>query len=173
MTVVPGDPASLSACAGTTQRVAADLASQVGGIRGDVEALGDQWRGRSSAQVRQHASSLADATEAAAAELARVGRVLQDHSTELAELVARARVVSERAAAAGLEVRGAEVVVAFGVTGTADLEQARARGQVQAGLQADLSLVLAQHRRRRDWVLGVLRDSSSTLATLSRGLREG
>jgi len=173
MTVVPGDPASLSACAGTTQRLSADLASLGVGIRADVEALEGQWRGRSSVQVRQHASSLAGATETAALELGRVGRVLQDHSTELAELVARARTISERAAAAGLEVRGAEVAVAYGVTGTADLEQSRARDQLRAELQADLSLVLAQHRRRRDWVLGVLRDSSTTLAALSHGLRQG
>ena len=173
MTVVPGDPASLSACAGTTQRLSADLAGLVAGIRADVEALGEQWRGRSSVRVRQHASSLAAATEATALELGRVGRVLQDHSTELAELVARARTISERAAAAGLEVRGAEVVVAYGVTGTADLEQSRTRDQVREELQADLSLVLAQHRRRRDWVLGVLRDSSTTLARLSHGLRQG
>ncbi|MGB7818975.1 MAG: hypothetical protein WBL35_09620, partial [Ornithinibacter sp.] len=63
--------------------------------------------------------------------------------------------------------------VAYGVLGTADLEQSRARDQRRAELQADLSLVLAQHRRRRDWVLGVLRDSSTTLAALSHGLRQG
>ena len=40
-------------------------------------------------------------------------------------------------------------------------------------LQAELDLVLAQHRRRRDWVLGVLRESTTTLAGVSHRLREG
>ena len=33
--------------------------------------------------------------------------------------------------------------------------------EAQAALQAELDLVLAQHRRRRDWVLEVLRASTS------------
>ena len=45
--------------------------------------------------------------------------------------------------------------------------------EVREELQAELDLVLAQHRRRRDWVLGVLRDSTSALSHLSHRLRSG
>ena len=93
--------------------------------------------------------------------------MLQDHATDLADLVARARVLEERARAAGLEVRDGRVEIGWGVTGAADAEADRSRAATQAALQAELDLVLAQHQRRRDWVLGVLRDSTSALADVS------
>ncbi len=173
MSIVPGDPASLSACAATARRVAADLGPRAEGIRSSGEALGETWPGRTSARVRHRGSILASATDETAEQLLRVGGVLQDHATELADLVARARTIGEQATAAGLEVRDGRVVVAFGVTGTADLHQARDRDEAQGRLQRDLDLVLAQHRRRRDWVLEVLKDSSTTLGRLSHGLRQG
>ena len=99
--------------------------------------------------------------------------MLQDHSTDLADLVARSRAVEERAAAGGLAVREGRVDVAWGLTGTADESAEREREDLRAALQAQLDLVLAQHRRRRDWVLGVLRDSTAGLARTSRNLRDG
>ena len=90
-----------------------------------------------------------------------MGRVLQDHATDLADLVARARAIEERAAGAGLEVRDGRVERAWGVTGPADAGADRARDDVRDALQADLDLVLAQHSRRRDWVLDVLRGSTT------------
>ena len=117
--------------------------------------------------------SLADATDACAAQLDTLGRVLQDHATDLADLVARARAVEERARAAGLDVRDGRVEVGWGVTGTADAQADLARHEAREALQAELDLVLAQHRRRRDWVLGVLRDSTSALSDLSHRLRGG
>ena len=59
------------------------------------------------------------------------------------------------------------------MTGAADAGADRTRTMTQEGLQAELDLVLAQHVRRRDWVLGVLRDSTSTLADVSHALRGG
>ena len=133
-------------------------------MRTASEQLGEGWAGRTSAATRRRAADLAAATEAAAAQLDRVGRVLQDHATDLADLVARARALEERARAAGLEVRDGRVEIGWGVTGAADAEADRARAATRAALQAELDLVLAQHRRRRDWVLGVLRDSTSGLS---------
>ena len=63
------------------------------------------------------------------------------------------------------------VVVGWGVTGTADARSDLARDEVREELQAELDLVLAQHRRRRDWVLGVLHDSTTALSDLSHRLR--
>ena len=147
MSVVPGDPASLSACASTARSVGHGLTGQASRVRATSRELAQGWTGRTSAGVRQRASGLADATDAAASELDRMGRVLQDHASDLADLVARGRAVEERAR---VEL-----------------------GMIRTALQADLDLVLAQHRRRRDWVLEVLRDSTTDLAGVSHKLRGG
>ncbi|MFL6175757.1 MAG: WXG100 family type VII secretion target [Ornithinibacter sp.] len=173
MTVVPGDPASLSACAGTVRSVAQRLTDNATGVRTASGALGEGWAGRTSAATRRRATDLASATQAAADQLDRVSRVLQDHATDLADLVARGRVIEERARTAGLEVREGRVEIGWGVTGPADADAARARAATQLALQAELDLVLAQHVRRRDWVLGVLRDSTTGLSALSHRLRGG
>jgi hypothetical protein len=173
VTVVPGDPASLSACGRTSRAVAERLAARATGVRTASGLLGEGWTGRTSAGVRRRAAGLAEAVDATAGELDAVGRVLQDHATDLADLVARARLVEARAAAAGLEVRDGRVEIGWGVTGTADVGADRTRQEARDSLQADLDLVLAQHRRRWNWVLGTLRDSTVTLSDLSHRLRGG
>lgn len=173
MSTVPGDPASLTACAGTVRRVGADLAASAHGIRAAGETLGHQWQGRTSVRVRARTATLTTATHSTAEQMSRVGGVLQDHSTELADLVARARMIGERAGMAGLAVCDGRITLAFGVTGTADPDRTHEQEKARARLQSDLDLVLAQHRRRRDWVLGVLRESTTALREISHGLREG
>ena len=173
MSVVAGDPASVSAGAGPARSVAERRGGRASGVRTASERVGDGWSGRSSAATRRRAADLAAATEATAAQLERVGLVLQDHATDLADLVARARALTERAAAVGLDGREGRVEIGWGVTGTADAKADRAREATRVSLQAELDLVLAQHRRRRDWVLGVLRDSTTALSDLSHGLRGG
>ena len=170
---MPGDPASLSACGRTVREVARRLEDDATGVRTAYREVGEEWTGRTSAAARRAGADLADAASAAGADLDRVGRVLQDQATDLADLVARARVLEERAAAAGLEVRDGRVVQGWGVTGAADPDAHRERERTRVALQADLDLVLAQHRRRRDWVLEVLRDSTTLLAEVSRRLRQG
>lgn len=173
MTVVPGDPASLSACGRTVREVARLLGDDATGVRTAYRELGEGWTGRTSAVARRAGADLADRVSQTGSELDRVGRVLQDHATDLADLVARARVIEERARAAGLDVRDGRVEQAWGVSGAADAGADREREHVRAALQADLDLVLAQHRRRRDWVLEVLRDSTTALAEVSHNLRGG
>ena len=173
MSVVPGDPASLSACAGTVRAVAARLGERAAGVRAASERLTDGWTGRGSATSRRRLDDLGAATATTAQEADRVGAVLQDHATDLADLVARARSIEERARGAGLEVREGRVAIGWGVTGPADPQADRVRDEVRAGLQAELDLVLAQHRRRRDWVLSVLRDSTASLSQVSHRLRGG
>ncbi len=173
MTVVAGDPASLSACARTTREVAARLEPEAAALTGAVSALGDGWSGQASAATRRAGDAVAGALTALAGQLDHVGQVLQDQATDLADLVARERAVGERAAGAGLEVRDGRVTLAWGVSGPADLEAARGREATRDALQADLDLVVAQHTRRRDFVLGVLRTSTTTLVEVSHGLRRG
>ena len=130
MTLVPGDPASLSACAAVARSVAEQLGGRATGVRTASGLLGEGWTGRTSAATRRRAADLAAATDACAAQLDTLGRVLQDHATDLADLVARARAVEERARAAGLDVRDGRVEVGWGVSGTADAQHDRreARG---------------------------------------------
>ena len=173
MTLVAGDPASLSAgavVAATGGRRVADLAAP---LEEAVTALGVGWPGRVSVQVRRSASLAAGSCEDLAAELALVARALQDHASDLADLHARERAVRERAAAAGLEVRDGRVVPVYGVLGEADAAAAAAREGTAARLQADLDLVLAQHRRRRDFLLTLLRESATRLDGTSTRLRRG
>jgi hypothetical protein len=173
VSVVPGDPASLSACAATARAIGSRLGRRATGVRTASRLVAQGWTGRTSAAVRRRASRLAEATDATATELDRVGRVLQDHASDLADLVARGRRLQERAREAGLEVRDGRVELAWGVRGTADAASDRRREQAQVALQADLDLVVAQHRRRRDWMLGVLRESTTTLSQASHDLRGG
>lgn len=173
MSVVPGDPASLSACGATARAVSRDLGARATGVRAASRLLAQEWTGRTSAAMRHRSSGLSEAADATAAELDHVGRVLQDHASDLADLVARGRRLQEKARAAGLEIRDGRVELAWGVTGSADAASDRERARAQQALQAELDLVSAQHQRRRDWVLGVLRESTTSLSRVSHELRGG
>lgn len=173
MTIVPGDPASLSACAVTVRGVADGLAREADALTVALAALADGWGGRASVAPRRAGDALTAAAATTASELEHVARVLQDHATDLADLLARARAIDERARAAGLEVRGGTVGAVWGVAGEADAAAVATRDALATALQADLDLVLAQHRRRRDWVLEVLRASTASLDTVSLTLRRG
>ncbi len=70
-------------------------------------------------------------------------------------------------------MRDGRVELAWGLTGAADVQRDRAREESRVVLQSELDLLRAQHTRRRDWVLAMLRESTATLADVSHGLREG
>ncbi|MGL4177178.1 MAG: hypothetical protein ACRCSN_13995 [Dermatophilaceae bacterium] len=173
MSVVPGDPGSMSSCAATARGLAERMTAQAAAMSRAWQGLGEGWPGPSSAATRRRGAALAAATSSAAAELDRVGRVLQEHATDLADLVARARALEARASSAGLAVRDGRVVPQWGVVGEADAVTARERDVLTGALQAELDHVLVQFRRRRDRVLAVLDGSSSALAQMSHGLRQG
>ncbi len=173
MSTVPGDPASVSACASTATTVARGLAAQEGPLTAAFADLAQGWPGRVSATTRRRGASLAAAAGTTAAELDRVATALQDHATDLADLLARARRVEGRAAAAGLEVRDGRVVPGYRGLAEADAHAAGERERTAAALQAELDTVLALHARRRDRLLGVLRTSGNELAAVSRALRRG
>ncbi|NHA69528.1 hypothetical protein [Phycicoccus flavus] len=171
MSLVPGDPGSLSACAATAASVGATLAARGQALTESLAGLGDGWPGRRSVETRRRADGVADATATTAAELARVSTVLQDHATALADLLAQARAVQERAERAGLEVRDGRVRPALGVLAEADASATRERDEAAARLQSDLDGVLARARRQRDFALEVLRGSTTRLAGVSTDLR--
>lgn len=173
MTLVPGDPGSLSACAATASSSAHRLAALAATLGPSVEGLADGWPGRTSAALRRRGAALTGATASIAARLEVMAVVLQDQATDLADLLARARAVEERAGAAGLEVRDGRVVPTLGVLAVADDTTATVRAGVADRLQSELDLVLSQHRHRRDAVLRTLHESYEALAEVSRGLRRG
>lgn len=168
MTVAAGDPASISAGARTAREVARRLEPVADGLRRAADDVADGWTGRTSVETRRSAADLADAASALVAELDRVGQVLQDHATDLADLVARERVIGERATSAGLTVHDGRVEPAPGIWG--DAGRAAEREATRVVLQSDLDLVAAQHARRRDFLLGLVGGSTATLAGVSRGL---
>lgn len=173
MSVVPGDPGSMSSCAATARALAARMTAHAEALGSAWGAIGDGSPGPSSAAARRRGATLTAATSSVAAEIDRIGRVFQDHATDLAELVARGRALEARASSAGLVVRDGRVVPQWGVVGEADAVTARQREVLAVALQAELDHVLIQHRRRRDRLLSVLDGSSAALARLSHGLRRG
>lgn len=173
MTLVPGDPASLSACAVTVAAVARRLREGAASAGPALADLGEGWGGRSSVALRRRGDSLVGATTATADRLDDLARVLQDQATDLAGLQARARALEERAAAAGLEVCDGRVVPRLGVLAEAGGGADRSRRETAATLQSELDLVTSQHRRRRDFVLRTLRASGEALAEVSLSLRRG
>jgi hypothetical protein len=173
VSVVPGDPASVSACASTVQVLAERLGSRSRGVEEAVRGVAEGWPGRVSVGTRRRGGALAEAGSTTAAELERVAVVLQDHATDLAALIARARRLEETAATAGLQVRDRRVVPAYGIVGEADPAADTERTHVASALQVELDALLARHARRRDWVLGVLRTSTGELAAVSHALRRG
>jgi len=172
VTSVPGDPGSLSALGGTLGRSGAALHADAGGLAAAYRDLGRDWGGRASVQARRRGEALGSAADALAEQLSEVGVALQDHATDLAELVAAARVLGEKAEAEGLRVRDGRVELGYGVTGEAVAARADARDRRRAELQAELDVVLTQLARRRRRLLALVAGSSETLARVSASLRD-
>ena len=151
MSLVPGDPASLSACAVTARAVAERLGDRATGVR----AASAIWvtAGRAAPRRAPGARSWPGGRHrSTAAQLDRVGRVLQDHATDLADLVARARAVEERARAAGLEVRDGRVEIAGASPARPTRSGPRTRGD-QRGAPVRARPRARPAPPRRDWVL--------------------
>ncbi|GGL28573.1 hypothetical protein H9L10_02935 [Phycicoccus endophyticus] len=173
MSVVPGDPGSFAAAASTLAAAGRRLGASAPPLATALADLGEGWAGRVSVHTRRRGADLAEATTSAATELERVARLLQDRAGDLSELHARGRALHERAATAGLELRDGRVVPGYGVRGEADEATDAGRRERAVRLQGELDLLLAQHRRRRDFVLDELRASAARLTTLSDALRRG
>jgi hypothetical protein len=139
----------------------------------DVQAeLVDEWSGRVARTVGRGATTVVEATTAAAAELDRTGALLQDHATDLAESLQEVRALEERAKAAGLSVHDGRVVPRWGVTGVADHDALAAREARRNELQTELDRVALQLGRRRGRLAAALEAATALLADHSSLLRE-
>ena len=158
---VLGDPASLAALGSALQRAAADLGEL-------LEELGSSGpaRGTSSRLHTGRLRELRSRGETVAAAMEVAGRRVNDHASELADALALARRITERARSGGLLVDGGTVATPAGVRGVADAAAERGRTEAAARLQRVLDTVLLD----LDSARGVLRrDLEEARARCARG----
>lgn len=166
-----GDPASCSQVGGSLRRLAVQLRSATAATATLQADLGEEWSGRVARTLGRGTRCVTDAASAAAAELDRVGSLLQEHATDLAEAVQEARAVEQRIDAAGLSVNDGRVVPQWGVAGLADEDALAAREVRRAELQAELDGVALRLGRRRARLTAALESAQAVLADHSSALR--
>lgn len=171
--VSPGDPGSLSACGGLARRAAAGLGRDADLLRDAYAALGHGWTGLAARSTRASGGLVARTVADTAAELDRVGSLVQDHATTVATLATQVRDIEERAAAGGLEIRDGRLVPSWGISGEASQSRVTLRSQRRAELQARLDSTLAAQTRARATLRSALETSGGVLARLSAALRAG
>lgn len=154
---VLGDPASLAALGSALQRAAADLGTLLRELEGEPRPHTSSGAGRDTTS-RLHTSRLRELRargESVTTAMEIVGRRVSEHASEVADALALARRISERALASGLVVDGGTVTRPAGVRGVADAGAERDRGEAAARLQRVLDTVLldldtARRMLRRD-----------------------
>lgn len=146
-----GDPASLSALAGSLRRTAAQLAADADDLD---SALADAARGCSSPRsmsLRRSVEAAASQTGRIAAALDEVGGSLQTAATDLAAAIAHLRELEEAARTAGLEVRDGSVTGGWGIAGLADagaaLDGDRLRERLQERIHGAVTTLGRQRAR--------------------------
>jgi hypothetical protein len=167
-----GDPASCSQAGGSLRRLAAHLRSATDVAAQAQAVLGEDWSGRVARGVGRRTAVVVDAATAAADELDRVGALMQDHATDLAEALQQARAVEEAAQQEGLAVADGRVVPRWGVAGVADEAALDAREARRSDLQTQLDHAVLQLSRRRARLTAALEAARSTLADHGAALRE-
>jgi hypothetical protein len=168
---VSGDPASCSQLGASLRQVAAGLRADQRLLRAAADP-GDAARPPAAVvRARRRAAQVADSLGVAVDELDEVGSALQAHSSDLAEALADARQLLDRAAAAGLEQRSGRLVPRWGVAGVADARVASDQDDVRAELESQLDRVEGLLRRRRTRLAATLRRSTDLLSTHAEALR--
>ena len=148
---VLGDPASLAALGSALQRAAAELRIILGELDADGADTPPTTRRLHRTRLRELHNRGGHVVEAM--ELA--GRRVTEHASELADAVAMARRIGERAEEIGLVLDGGTLTRPAGVHGLADADAERTRAETAARLQRVLDTVLldldsARRALRRD-----------------------
>lgn len=130
---VLGDPASVAALGLALRQACAQLGRALEAV--DVAAVPSR---RHAARVRALRTRAAPLT----ASMDRVGAGLAEHASELADAVALARGLVERAEAAGLRIDGPAVGLGRGVHGVADAAAEIARDETRRSVQLVLDTIL-------------------------------
>ncbi|KGN37001.1 hypothetical protein [Knoellia subterranea] len=170
---VPGDPGSIGAAGTAARRAAREVhaASETGTTA--YRSLKELWATATSVRTRKEGQLSLSALARGGREADAVGAALQAYAADLSELQARARRVLDSAATAGLSVDGGRVSLAWGVTGEADVDAARDRAALMHTLQQELDGLAAQHRVRRDRLVGELEASTRRLDAIATDVRLG
>lgn len=169
--LVPGDPASLSALGASASRASRELAAACEASGTAYASLKDGWGTSTSVRVRKEGRRALDALTVGGRHIQAVGVAIQSYAVELSALQARARAALDEAAAAGIVVEDGRARLAWGVTGEADSAATRERTAAVASVQAEIDAVAAQHRRRRDRFLAEVTASTTELESVARALR--
>lgn len=146
-----GDPASLSALAGSLRRTAVALAADGEDLTSALDEAAAGWSGPRAVQVRRRIETTATQTARIASALDEVGRSLQSAATDLAGAIAHLRELADIAAAAGLAVRDGTVTQGWGITGLAHAgavhDEDRQRERLQERIHVAVT-TLGRHRAR-------------------------
>lgn len=130
---VLGDPASLAALGSALRRAATSLADSLSQVH---EA--DVGSRRHAARIK----ALRRDAGLVIAALQRTGPRLSEHSSELADAIALARRVRDRAESVGLQVDGPVISASRGVRGVADAQTEQSRTEALVRLQRVLDAIL-------------------------------
>ena len=173
--MVSGDPASCSQLGGTLRQLATRLRTSGRAAHDAFDHTFDSSDGARPgpvlAQARRRVDLLDAGAATAAREVDRIGTALQAHASDLAEAIARSRLLTDRAEAAGLRVADGELATAWGVSGVADGTTSARLDAQRAQLQAQLDAVAAMVGQRRQRLAATLRESQAVLATHAGALR--
>ena len=166
-----GDPGSLSATGGLLLRLAAGLSSDAHRTATAYAALRGVWVGPASVMARRRGDLLAAATTTLAEESARIGAVLQRHSTDLAELLEEEAGLRARATSAGLSVSDTGVALSPGPRGLADADDVARTEAVRAILDTAWNDLQGRVRASRTAVHAALDASADRLGAAAGTLR--
>ena len=140
----PGDPGSLSVTGGLLLRLAAGLRTDASRTSSAYAGLQGEWVGRASVAARRRGDLLVASVSTVAEETARVGALLQGHSTDLSGLLDEEAAIRTRAVAAGFVVTEVGMSLAPGLRGVADPAAVALADAERAAL--DLAWQDIQHR---------------------------
>jgi hypothetical protein len=168
---IAGDPGSCSQLGGALRQLAARLRTDGQPLRRALEPADAPRGGAAVARARRRSELVAAGVASAAAELDRVGSALQAHAGDLAQALADARAVADRAAAAGLEERHGRLVPRWGVAGVADGQASAEQEAARERLQSELDHVASLLRQRRSRLAKAVTASGDVLAGQAEGLR--
>lgn len=171
MSVLWGDPASVSALAATLRRAASHVDAGGRSVRDQLREDVPGWTGPHAAETRHHVGALLTQSSRVAEALDSIGRRLQSDATDLAATIAGLRRLEDEAAALGLEVRDGTVRERWGVIGVADPAVARADDENRRHVQERLHTGLAALGRRRAALAGECATASQALQECTAALR--
>lgn len=171
MSVLLGDPASISALAATLRRTAVTLAADGERLHARLDDAATGWSGPRAVRTRARIDAVADAAGDTATTLDEAGRCLQAASAELAATIAELRRLEDEAAGSGLELRDGTVHPGWGISGVADPGSVRDGRRRREDLQAQVHAAASRLGRQRSRLTRDCERASTLLRRATASLR--